>query len=343
MVLFAVNEPHPKAFHVCTYPHLSTPLDARAALCYALSMTDIQQSDSFPRGDQPGKTRTLWHPLLARMLDFALASAFKVEEEVSVGKMPLRVDILLVRRESGQLPEAKRQELSALVPLLNRFTLIEFKGPTDSMNRGDFAQLLGCAFLWHSQQTEMVPHEEVSLIVLAPTVSGPLREELMLLGCEASQHESGIFRVLGLPFPAWLVETDLMAERDQPILSLVSRVFLKDRERIIEKLAYTGHEALLRYMVQQIKQFGSREGLAMQQGVSDGVQEMRELGEELLDKILEGLPAERRLRGLPLEDVLRALPPEKRLRGLSPEELVAGLTEEQASQLRELLEQRRER
>ena len=64
-------------------------------------MTDAQQSDTSERGDQPGKTRTWWHPLLARMLDFVLAAAFKVEEEVAVGKMPLRVDILLVRPAKG--------------------------------------------------------------------------------------------------------------------------------------------------------------------------------------------------------------------------------------------------
>jgi hypothetical protein len=282
-------------------------------------MTDAQQSDSFPRGDQPGKTRTWWHPLLVRMLDYALGSAFTVEEEVSVGKIPLRVDILLVRREGGQLSEAKRQELSALVPLLNRFTLIEFKGPTDGMERGDFSQLVGCSFLWLSQQTEAVPHEDVSLVVLAPTVTGPLRDELRLLSCEVREHEPGILQVVGLPFLTWLVETDLMAKRGQPILSLVSRVFLKDRERIIEELVHTGHETLLRYMVQQIEQFGSKEGFAMQHGVSDDLQQMQELGEELLTKILERVPAERRLRGL------------------SPEELLASLTEEQAARLRELL------
>ena len=75
-------------------------------MSYILGMTDAQQSNASDRGDQPGKTRTWWHPLLARMLDFALASAFKVGDEVSVGKMPLRVDILLVRREEGQLSEA---------------------------------------------------------------------------------------------------------------------------------------------------------------------------------------------------------------------------------------------
>jgi len=42
-----------------------------------------------------------------------------------------------------------------LVQLLNRFTLIEFKGPTDTLEPGDLAQLVGCAFLWHSRQAEV--------------------------------------------------------------------------------------------------------------------------------------------------------------------------------------------
>ncbi len=289
-------------------------------------MSDVQQSDS----SQPGKTRTMWHPLLVRMLRFALDSAFRVDEEVSVGKLPLRVDILLVRQEGGQISEAKRQELSVLLPLLNRFTLIEFKGPTDTMERGDFAQLLGCSFLWHSQEDELIPREEVSLVVLLPMVSGPLRQELRALGCEASQHEPGIFRVAGLPFVSWLVETDVMAERGHPILSLVSRVFLTDRESIIKKLALGGQGPLVQYMVQQIRQFGTEEDSAMQQALSEN---LAELADELFTKMIEEAPAEQRLRGLS---------PEERLRGLSPEELAAALSDEKAARLRELLDRKQD-
>jgi len=163
------------------------------------------------------------------------------------------------------------------------------------------------------------------------------------LGLEASQHEAGIFRVAGLPFTAWLVETDVMAERGQPVLSLVSRVFLNDRGRIIEKLERTGHESLLRYMVQQIKQFhAGGEDFAMQHGLSDDLQEMQEVEEELLTKILEDLPPERRLRGLPPEERLRGLSSEELLRALPPE-FVAGLSEEQAARLRELLQRKQGR
>ena len=56
-----------------------------------------------------------------------------MQEEVLVGKLPLRVDLLLIRRESGELPEANRRDLSVLLPLFRRFPLIEFKAPTDAL------------------------------------------------------------------------------------------------------------------------------------------------------------------------------------------------------------------
>jgi hypothetical protein len=279
-------------------------------------MSEPQQSDS-PEGVQPGKTRTMWHPLLVRMLRFTLGSAFEVQEEVYVGKVPLRVDIILVRREGGEVSETWASTLSGLLPLLNRFTLIEFKGPTDTMERGDFAQLLGCSFLWHAQESELVSHDAVSLIVLTPRVSGPLRDEVRALGGDVQSHEAGIFRVAGLPFVTWLVETDVMAEQGQPVLSLVSRAFLNDRQSIIEKLAHSAYADLVQYMVQQVEQFRSEEDFAMQQVLSEN---LKEFSAKLRAKFLEETPVE------------------ERLRGLSPEELLAGLSAEERARLRELLE-----
>jgi len=267
--------------------------------------------------------------LLARLLDHALATGYRVLEEVLVGKLPLRLDILLIRREAGQLSAARRQDVDILLPLLNRFTLIQFKGPTDALQRGDLAQLIGCAFLWHSQQVERIPHRDISLMVLAPTVNEAARDELQLSGCRLEEHEPGIFHVSGLPYRAWFVETDIMAERGQPILSLVSRVFLRDRERIIDQLTHTGHVDLLCYMLQQVQQFRKfGEDFAMQHKDSEYLDEVEA---ELRTAVLEAMPPEERLRGLP---------PNERLRGVSFEELVFDLNEDQVAQLREALERR---
>jgi hypothetical protein len=223
-----------------------------------------------------------------------------------------------------------------LLALLNRFTLIEFKGPTDALELGDFAQFVGCCYLWHSQQSERHAREDISLVVVAPAVNTPLRDELRLLGCEIVQHEPGIFRVTGLPFATWIVETDVMAQRGQPILSLVSREFLNDYQGIIERLAARGQEALINYhyMVQQVQQFRAEEDIAMQQAVTDT---LTKFDESLLDRLIQELSAERRLRGLPPEVVLRALPPEDVVRAL-PKEFISSLSVDELARLREALQ-----
>ena len=311
-------------------------------------MTEPQKAGNSERADRPGKTRTWWHPLLARLLDFELATGYAVWDEVLVGKLPLRVDILLIRREAGELSEASRRDLSVLVPLLNRFTLIEFKGPTDTLEPGDLAQLVGCAFLWHSQQAERIPQADVSLVVLAPSVNEAIRDELRCLEWQISEHEAGVHRITGGPFTMWLIETDVMAELGQPVFSLVSRVFLNEHERIIEQLTRTGHGMLLCYTLQQIEQFRSLgEEFAMQHADTEY---MGELEEELQTAVLEAIPVERRLRGLAAEERLRGLSSEEVLRRFTPrevlgrftpEELAGGLSDEQAERLRELLEQKR--
>ena len=318
-------------------------------------MTEPEQPDASDRADRPGKTRTWWHPLLARLLDHELATAYTVWEEVLVGTLPLRVDILLIRREAGQLSETHRRDLSVLVPLLNRFTLIEFKGPTDSLEPGDLAQLVGCSFLWHSQQVQRLPQADISLIVLAPNLNDPARAELQSLGWQVSQYEAGVYRIAGGSFTTWLVETDVMAKLGQPVLSLMSRVFLNDHERIIGQLRETGHELLLCYVLQQVAQFRNMgKEFAMQHAGTEYLDEVEDELTTVLDAMpvelrlrglpaeerLRGLPAEERLRGLPAEERLRGLSPEDRVRGLSPEELAGGLNEEQAARLRELLERR---
>lgn len=202
------------------------------------------------------------------------------------------------------------------------------------------AQLVGCAFLWHSQQEASIPQAEISLIVLAPTVNEVFRGELHALGWQIGEHEAGVHRITGGPFAMWLVETDVMAKLGQPILSLVSRVFLNEHERIIEKLTESGHGLLLCYVLQQVARFRKMgKEFAMQHAGTEYLDEV----EDELQVILDGMPVENRLRGLPPEERLRGLPPEERLRGLSPEEVAGGLSDEQANRLRELLDRRQKR
>ncbi len=82
--------------------------------------------------------------------------------------------------------------------------------------------------MWHSQQAERIPQRELSLIVLAPTINRAFRDELRCLGWKIGDHQKRVYRITDGPFTTWLVETDVMAELGDLILSLVSRAFLED-------------------------------------------------------------------------------------------------------------------
>lgn len=293
--------------------------------------------------DSPGKTRTMWHPLFVRLLEYVLSSGFTVVDEVLVGKMPLRIDVLLVRRTEP--PEITRHGLDELLPLLNKFTLLEFKGPTDSLESGDLGQLLGCSYLWQSQQPDPLSSSDISLLVVAPRLTTAFANEISRLGGSLAKISEGIHQLNGLPFTAHAVESDAMALRGQPVLSLVSGVFLNSRDRIMELIAKPDNARIMWYALQQIHQFellgevfamqhaGSEEFSTLHEDAIGALREFlasKEFAHELsVEDRLRGVTAERILRELPIEEILRGLPPEDRLRGLSVDE---------RRELRELLE-----
>jgi hypothetical protein len=52
-----------------------------------------ENSANAEQANRPGKRRTWWHPLLVRLLNHLMATAYEVRDEVLVGRMPLRVDM----------------------------------------------------------------------------------------------------------------------------------------------------------------------------------------------------------------------------------------------------------
>jgi len=264
--------------------------------------------------------------LLVDLLDLVLHVAYEVKGEVPVGTMPLRVDIVLIRRLRGRLPKSAARELAALLPRLNRHTLIEFKGPTDALRRGDMDALLAHAHLYVAQSRRPIDHRHVSLIVIAPRLNRALRDDISRHGFTIHDEEPGIHRIDGPVFSTWVVETAVAVGASHPLLSVTSPVFLKSPDRIIEELRTHGYEDLLDFMLQRIRQFESAgKAFAMQH---TNLKEMRKTFKALREQIVEEAPIQVRLRGLSPKDRLEGLSPEARLEGLSPEARLEGLSPE---------------
>jgi hypothetical protein len=152
--------------------------------------------------DSPGKRRTWWHPLLVRLLEWVLRDSCEVRDEVSVGRMPLRIDIVLIRRLEAALPEMAYRDLAAISRRLNAFTLIEFKSPADSLESGDWNKLLGCAHLFVAQAEQTIRSADLTLMILAPTLTAGFAKELSDSGRNLREEEPGVHRIEGGAFAA---------------------------------------------------------------------------------------------------------------------------------------------
>src|SRR5262249_53147087 len=197
-----------------------------------------------PEGDRPGKIRTWWHPLLANFLRWQLGKHYEVQEEVSVGKKPLQIDILLLHREQGELPEQARKMLAGLVEYLNEYTLVELKSPSETLRSGDFQTLLAYALLYRAQNRPTLEPSRLTLIIIAPHLSKPYTEELRLLGVTIQQQQAGISLLQGGMLgghSAWLLETAVLAGTDHPVLSLFSPRFLQQGTQTYVELRDAGY------------------------------------------------------------------------------------------------------
>jgi hypothetical protein len=298
----------------------------------------VSANSSESPDERAGRVLTWWHPLLARMLEWVLSEAYEVVGELHVGRMPLRLDVVMLRRISGRLSEEALRELPILASRLNLLTLIEFKSPTDSLQTGDLDHFYGLAHHFRGQQRPIPLRSDLTLIILAPQISAQFREDIARSRLSLQEHDPGVHSLEDAFFETWVIETDRIAGAREPILTLFSRVFLQNARRIIDEWKQTGYGDVLYYVLQQIHQF-QRSGEAFSLRYQ-GSELMSQTLEELKAAVIAELPVKDRLRGLSPEDIVKELSPEDRLRGLSLEEILNTLDDDELRRLADLASQK---
>ena len=105
-----------------------------------------------------------WHPFLAQFLRQDYGDQLIIQEEVNLGDMPLRVDLLLIRRDASI-------ELPYPFNFLGGQTLVEYKGPGEIANQADLVQLETYGLLYQ-QKEKLWNRQELTLWLLASQFSG---------------------------------------------------------------------------------------------------------------------------------------------------------------------------
>jgi hypothetical protein len=274
-----------------------------------------------------GAKRVIWHVGFERNLRRRGPPSFEVRSEVPLSEEPPRLDYLLLRKltPEGEPVDNRAQTLRRLWPLLPRVSVVEYKSPGHPYRSGQLDRLWGYVHTYFANQRAL-PRHRADGTPLTPAEGGPEvreREDLCAVLVVAARLPSldadvaamglawqdlggGYLRVHDGLFTLYVVELDVAgpAEGDDLLHSFGHGTFRSPEARWF-----------------WMELVGSKEA-AMNMQDMEGYK-------ELMDKMLDTLPAEQVLSHYAPEQRLAGLDPEQRLAGLDPEQRLAGLDPEQ--------------
>ncbi|HSN97604.1 MAG TPA: hypothetical protein VLS89_04870 [Candidatus Nanopelagicales bacterium] len=274
--------------------------------------------ETTPPETTPPEVTTAWHPMLVALLEIYLPTGWQLTPEFMLNRMPLRVDMVILRRVAEPVGAARK--LHSIFDHLRPHTLIEHKGPTDELAREDVPVLLAYGAQYMRLAGVLEP-DDLCLMVVCDRISGSFVDQVKRHEGSFAPIGEGLWRgrLAGLPLHGVETREACRANPTERLLYAFSRAYLTDPAGLLpldpeEVRVYTE-------LYQQVEQFRKRRGAMAMKDYERAHQSY----EEILEQLLEQLPPEKRLAGLGPAERLAGLGPAERLAGLGPEERLAGL------------------
>lgn len=279
-------------------------------------------------GEPPhGPSYTAWHPLLAQVLIRVLSSpSLEVQPFVKLGTLPLEADIILLRKNAQTDLLSQFPEFSFLLRFLRHYLIIEYKSPLDRLTCEDFDTTRAYAMLC-KRKYDITEDSHVSVALLYSQAEPAFFATTANNGYAFVAKETGIWACEQHPLRVYAI--DLVAygatDPEHPI-----NLFSKRYQ------TYRPTDPRWESLLGDIQSLVRREMQTMQARLR-GQEELNQSVNEIIESLLDKLPAEQLLRHVPPEERLRGLPAEERLRGLGSEDL-RRLPAAERQRLRELLD-----
>jgi len=236
---------------------------------------------------------TPWHPLFALAVSKFAPADRETSTEVSLSRLPQRVDIIVIRRHD--VAPAVVYKFRCIFDHGRTYTLIEFKGVTDDLEPADVFTLLVYAGLYMREHGVFDP-EEMCLMVVADRIPKAFVEQIERLGGEFVPVGNGLFkgRLAGLPLHGVELREACKTGPSERLLYAFTREFLRDHGPL--KLLDKEEMAVYRLLCEHVQQL--RENRA--------TMTMKDL--DIASKSYEDA----------LNDLIAIAKPEQRLAGLAP-------------------------
>lgn len=271
---------------------------------------------------------TAWHAFLVELiLFFTDLRRVDVRDFVKLGSLPLEADvILLLKQREAPAQGLMGPALAFLEPLLRDLTVIEYKSPTDVLDRVgvDTARTYGLLAKRKFLDRGIRRDGQVSIVLLYSHAQRGLFEELAADRLPFEPQAEGI-RCHDGSMGIYAVNlVTLLQQQPHSVLNLVSARHHKYSQE-------PGLDPAALALVEQIRYLINRRAKVHGMSAEDlqGFQDIAQDADEIRRRFMQNSTVEERLAGLSPEDLLKRLSPEERLRGLGLEERLRGLGPEE--------------
>jgi hypothetical protein len=251
-----------------------------------------------------------WHRLLGALLDAVLSPVgISVETDIAVTAEPPRADLLLLRRQQSRWNDAQRQRLAdGLRDTDASHLLIEFKY-TEGLSENAFVQLLSYDYFYRRHRR--LSRDDVACFLVSATT--PRSNLLTRLGFYPTDR-AGVYGRNDHPLLA-AMQVILLNELTPAAHNAFLKCFASQRQEQEVSFRVLQHHELLGSSLQVERLLYGLWRLLMKNAPE--LQEITpeyvmQLGQELIDAVLDFTPADK---------VMKHFTAEERLAGLTPDQI----------------------
>lgn len=146
-----------------------------------------------------------WHPAFGAALRIELAGELEkvqIEEEHLLGKSPLQIDIVLLKKKPGE------KIVKNIGRIFRNYNIIEYKSPDDNLSIRDFYKVYAYACLYQAEEKKKIVPEELTITFVCNHYPRKLLKHITRKrGIRIERMEAGIYYLLGDFFPMQLIIT----------------------------------------------------------------------------------------------------------------------------------------
>ena len=258
-----------------------------------------------------------WHRLFGLALtDFFTNSPFVVELEKDLSQKRQWLDVVILRKQAGEMTEALPDGLENL----SEHNLLSYKSLREPFDDWAFKELTGHYVNYRKQVSPslsaLLPEERFKLYGVSTRVPQKLSSQVAL-----HSLSPGVFEVFrGTDCIRLIVLSEIPQKKQNAVWHLFSGIPQKVKFAMSE---YRRHTQEMSTIINQLFENYQLEGVSMPYTLENFQKDYVKNHLDLLssEDRLQGLSSEDRLQGLSSQDRLQGLSSEDRLKGLSLEEI----------------------